>query len=45
MTYGALLDASVVVWIAKVFTEEHRKTLDWINDNSDEHLELFGVCI
>ena len=45
LTYGALLDASVVVWIAKVFTDEHRKALDWLNDYSSENLQLFGVCI
>ncbi|MEO2014611.1 MAG: DUF4268 domain-containing protein [Fuerstiella sp.] len=45
LTYGAILDASVVVWIAKHFTDEHRKTLDWLNDHTDENLELFGVCI
>ncbi|MCP4812905.1 MAG: DUF4268 domain-containing protein, partial [Planctomycetaceae bacterium] len=45
LTYGAILDASVVVWIAKDFTDEHRKTLDWLNDHTDENLELFGVRI
>jgi hypothetical protein len=34
-----------VVWIAKDFTDEHRKTLDWLNDHTDENLELFGVRI
>jgi len=45
LTYGAILDASVVIWIAKRFTDEHRKTLDWLNDHSDEDLELYGICI
>jgi hypothetical protein len=45
LTYGAILDAAVVVWIAKEFTDEHRKTLDWLNDHTDENLRFFGVCI
>lgn len=45
LTYGAILGASVVVWIAREFTDEHRKTLDWLNDHTDEDLEFFGVCI
>jgi len=45
MTYGAILGASVVVWIAKEFTDEHRKTLDWLNDHTDEDLDFFGVVI
>jgi len=45
LTYGAILGASVVVWIAREFTDEHRKTLDWLNDHTDEDLDLFAVCI
>jgi len=45
LTYGAMLGASVVVWIAREFTDEHRKTLDWLNDHTDEDLDFFAVCI
>lgn len=45
LTYSAILDASIVVWIAKRFTDEHRKTLDWLNDHSDDTLQVFGICM
>lgn len=43
ITYAAVLDASAIVWIAPEFTEEHKKTLDWLNDNSSEDVSFFGV--
>jgi hypothetical protein len=45
ITYAAVLGASAVVWIAPQFTEEHKKALDWLNDNSSEDVSFFGVRI
>jgi hypothetical protein len=45
LTYAAHLGARVVVWIAPVFTDEHRKALDWLNDNSSDDLSFYGVQI
>jgi hypothetical protein len=45
LTYGAVLDATTVVWIAREFTDEHRKALDWLNDHTDESLEFYAVEI
>ena len=33
LAYAAGLDASLVVWVAPAFREEHRKTIDWLNEN------------
>lgn len=43
LTYGSNLNASTVVWIAEAFTEEHKKAIDWLNDNTGEELSFFGV--
>ena len=43
LTYGSNLDAGTLIWIAEKFTEEHTKTLDWLNDNTGEELSFFGV--
>lgn len=45
LTYGAILGASVIIWITKEFSDEHRKTLDWLNDHTDENLSFYGICI
>ncbi len=45
LTYAAALGAKTVVWVATQFTDEHRKTLDWLNDNSIEDLSFFGVQV
>jgi hypothetical protein len=45
LTYAAGLNAVSVVWIAEHFTEEHRATLDWLNERTDENINLFGLEI
>ena len=45
LTYAASLGAKSVVWVAPEFTDEHRKTLDWLNDNSIDELSFFGVQV
>ncbi len=43
LTYGATLGASAVVWIAEQFTDEHRKTIEWLNEQTIESLSLYAV--
>ena len=44
LTYCAGTRATVVVWIAESFTEEHAAALTWLNENSGElGVEFFGV--
>lgn len=43
ITYAASLGAGTVVWVATAFTDEHRKALDWLNDNSVDDIAFFGV--
>lgn len=43
ITYAAGLDAVTIVWVAKRFTEEHRATLDWLNERTDEKITFFGL--
>jgi hypothetical protein len=45
LTYAAGLGAVTVVWIAERFTDEHRATLDWLNEISGENVQFFGLEI
>lgn len=43
LTYAAGLNAVTIVWIAETFTEEHRATLDWLNEITDDRFNFFGL--
>ena len=43
VTYAAGLDARTVVWISAKLREEHRAAIDWLNENTIESLQFFGV--
>ena len=45
ITYAAVLSAGAVVWVAPKFTEEHKKAIDWLNDNSSDDVAFYGVQI
>jgi len=47
LTYSAVKKASIIIWIAENFREEHTKTLDWLNESvsSESELSFFGVEI
>ncbi len=43
LTYAAGRNAKIIIWICKKFNEQHRKTIDWLNENSSEDLYFFGI--
>lgn len=45
LTYAAGLNAVTIVWISARFTEEHRATMDWLNEITDEQFNFFGLEI
>jgi len=43
LTYAAGLHAVTIVWVAANFTDEHRATLDWLNEITDDSFRFFGL--
>jgi hypothetical protein len=43
LTYASVLGATTVIWVAKRFTDEHRKAIEWLNELTKEELTLYGV--
>jgi hypothetical protein len=43
LTYAAILGANTAIWIARSFTEEHRKAIEWLNEKTKGDLLLFAV--
>jgi hypothetical protein len=42
LTYASGLDAKVLIWIAREFTEEHRRAMDYLNENTAGKLRLYA---
>jgi hypothetical protein len=43
VTYGATLGASIIIWIAEKFSEEHQKAIQWLNENTKDNGSFFAV--
>jgi len=40
---ASTLESAVVVWVAPRFSIEHRRTLEWLNDRTDDKVDFFAV--
>jgi len=45
ITYASGLDAKTIIWIAREFTEEHRRAVDFLNENAAANLRIYAVEI
>jgi hypothetical protein len=45
LTYASGLEAKVIIWIAREFTEEHRRAVDYLNECTGGKLRLYAVQI
>ena len=43
LTYTAGFEAATNVWIARKIRDEHRAVLDWLNENTTDTVDFFGV--
>ena len=45
LTYASGLDASIMIWIAREFSEEHRRAFDFSNEQASPNLQCYGIEI
>ena len=45
LTYASAHDASIIIWIVKDYTEEHKQAIDWFNKHMPEEISFFLVQI
>lgn len=43
LTYAAGLKAVTIVWVSAKFCDEHRATLDWLNQITGDSISFFGI--
>ena len=41
ITYASGHDARTIIWIVKEAREEHRQAIDWLNEHTDEDINIF----
>ncbi len=45
LTYAAGFDASKVIWISENVRDEHRQTIEWLNQRTDTDTQFFAIEI
>ncbi len=43
ITYASGQDAEIIIWIVKDVREEHRQAVDWLNEHTDEKVNIFII--
>jgi hypothetical protein len=43
ITYASGFDAEIVIWIVKDVRDEHKKAIDWLNEHTDDKINLFAI--
>lgn len=43
ITYASGFDAEIVIWIVKDVRDEHKQAVDWLNDHTDDKINIFAI--
>ena len=43
ISYASGFDAEIIVWIVKSVRDEHKQAVDWLNEHTDEKINIFAI--
>ena len=43
ITYASGLDAEIVIWIVQSVRDEHKQAIDWLNEHTDQKVNIFAI--
>jgi hypothetical protein len=43
ITYASGFDAEVIIWIVKDVRDEHKQAVDWLNEHTDDKINIFAI--
>jgi len=43
ITYASGFDAEVIIWIVKNVRDEHKQAIDWLNEHTDDKINIFII--
>ena len=45
LTYAAVHKATTAIWISETISDDHRKVIDWLNENTPDTVNLYLVAL
>ncbi len=43
ITYASGIDAEIIIWIVKEVRDEHKRAVDWLNEHTDDNINIFVI--
>jgi len=43
ITYASGFDAEIIIWIVKDVRDEHKQAIDWLNEHTDDKINIFAI--
>ena len=43
ITYASGFDAEIIIWIVKDVRDEHKRAVDWLNEHTDDKINIFAI--
>lgn len=43
ITYASGFDAEIIIWIVKDVRDEHKQAVDWLNEHTDDQINIFAI--